>query len=119
MNIEAYALLLELVDQLWSNTGQVDAQTLDPIVEVRINSLNNCTAAAVEDIDRSYPARIDVIEEAAVAHSGYRRIAGSNRGAFWFEAGCAAITKQLPSEECDHCEGQEPEGNQTPALVHS
>ena len=119
MDIEADALLFELVDELWSNTGQVYAQTLYPIVEVRIHSLDNCTATAVENINRRYPARIDVIEEAAVAHAGYGRIARSNRGAFRFETGRAAVTKQLPAEECDHCQGQQPEGNQTPALVHS
>ena len=55
---------------------------------------------------------------------GYdRRIAGGLRGgvsgAARTQSGGSTRAEQLPSQKGDHCKGQQPEGNQAPALVHN
>ena len=123
MDIEADALVLELVHQLWGNARQIDPQPLHAVVEIGIDGFDHRAAAPVKDIDGRDPARIDVIEEAAVAHAGHRRIAGGHGGAIGGstrgQAGGPTSAEQLPSKEGHHGQGEQPEGNQTPALVHS
>ena len=69
MDIEADALFLEGIDQLRCQTGKVDANTLNFVIQIGVSSFNNRIAATVVDIDGSDSASFDVIEETAVAHA--------------------------------------------------
>ena len=123
VNVKADALVLELVHQLRSNPGEIHPQALNPVIEIGIHRLDHGTASTIKDVHRGHPAGIHVIEEAAVAHAGNRRIAGGLRGgvsgATGTQSGGSTRAEQLPSQKCDHCKGQQPEGNQAPALVHN
>ena len=123
VNVKADALVLELVDQLGGNAGEIHPQALNAVVEIGIHRLDHGTASTIENVDRGHPAGIHVIQEAAVAHAGDRRIAGSLgggvSGATRTQSGGSTRAEQLPSQKCDHCKGQQPEGNQAPALVHN
>ena len=69
VDIKADALLFKGIDQLRCQTGKVDANALDFVVQIRVSSFNNRIASTVIDIDGSDPASFDVIKEAAVAHA--------------------------------------------------
>ena len=111
VNVKTDPLLLEVVHQLGGNPGQIYPQPLHPVVQVGIHRLDHSRAAAVIDVNCGHPAGIDVIEEAAVTHAGYRRIARSLVRSIWVEAGRTAVTKQLPAEEGHHGQRQQPESN--------
>ena len=76
MDVKADALVLEASDELRGETGQVNPEALNPVVEIRINSFDHGAAATVIDVNGRHPAGIHVIQEAAVGHAGDRRISG-------------------------------------------
>ena len=117
VNVEADALLLELVHQLRGQARQVDPQPLHPVVEVGIHRLNHGRAAAIEDVHCGHATRLHVVEEAAVAHPGHRGIAWSNYG-IGRSVGLGPGSEHLPSEKQGNGNRQKPEGQKTPALIH-
>ena len=99
------------------------SRDMNAVVEIGIHGFDHRTAAAIKNVDGGYPAGIHVIQEAAVAHASHRRIARGHRGGLLTaargQAGNPTRAEQLPSEEGHHGHREQPEGNQTPALVHS
>jgi len=116
VNVEADALFLEVVHQLRGKARQVHAQALNPVVEVWIHHLDHGVAAAVVDVHSGDPTRFHVVEEAAVAHPGHGCVARSCGGSIGAEVPTA---QHLDAQETNHGHRQEPEGQYTPALIHS
>jgi len=117
VDVEADALLLELVDQLGSQPGQIHPQALDAVVEIGIDGLDHGGAAPIEDVDGGDSAGVDVIEEASVTHPGHGCVPGASHrglGGIPVEAGA----QQLPAQEEGHQDRKEPESEKAPALVH-
>ena len=117
MDVEADALILELVHQLRCQPRQVDPQPLNPVVEVWIHGFNHRRSAAVEDIHGGHTASLHIVEEAAVAHPCHGGVAGCHD---WIGRSVAAGTgsEHLPSKKQGNPNWQEPEGQETPALIH-
>ena len=118
MDVKADPLGLEAVDQFRGQAGQVNAQALDAVVEVRIGGFHHRGAAAIKDVDGRDPARIDVVQETAVGHAGHGGIAGCHGGTALGETASAAVAQDLPAEEQGHPNGQKPKSDKAPALVH-
>jgi hypothetical protein len=120
MNIKANAFSFECVDQFRSETGKINTQALDAVVEIRIDGFNHSVAATVVNINGCDATGFDVIEEAAVAHARYRSIAWSDGGAIavLVEAIDASIAYHLPADQQHDADWQEPEGKKAPALIH-
>jgi hypothetical protein len=124
MNIKTDAFFLKGVDQLRSQTGKVNPEPLDPIVKIRIHRFHNCVTATVVNINGSYTACRDVIQESAITHPGNSCVARSNSGA---AAGGSTTTTeviecsasyQLPNQEQRDADWENPKGYLTPALIH-
>ena len=120
MNIETDAAILELVHELRSQAGQIYAQALHPVVEVGIDRLHHGHASTIKNVDGGDPAGIHIIKETAIAHPGNGGVAGGNGWARVGGSGEAVgpATEQLPTEEEGNHNRQEPESDQTPALIH-
>ena len=120
MNIKADAFGLQRVDQLRGQTRKINAQALDPVVEVGVNGFDHGVAATVVDVNGCDTTGFDVIEEAAVAHTRYSSIARSDGGAIAVlaEAIHASIAHHLPADQQHDADWQQPEGKKAPALIH-
>ena len=116
MDVEADALLLEIVHQFGGQARQIHPQALHPVIQIRIHHFDHGVAAAVVDVHGGDPACLHVVEEAAVTHAGHGGVARSRCGCVGAEV---AAAQHLQPEECDHRQGQEPESQNTPALIHS
>ena len=53
VDVEADPLFLQGVDQFRSETGKIHPQTLDTVVQVRINGFDYSVATTVVDVDLS------------------------------------------------------------------
>ena len=120
MNVKADAFGLQRVDELRGQTRKINAQALDPVIEVGIDGFDHGVAATVVDINGCDATGLDVIEEAAVAHPCHRSIAGSDGGAIAVlaEAVDASVAHHLPADQQHDADWQQPEGKKAPALIH-
>ena len=117
MDIEADALIFELVHQLGCQPRQINPQPLNPVVEVRIHGFNHRRTTAVVDVNGGHAASLHIVEEAAVAHPGHGGVAGCHHG-IGRSIAAGTGSEHLPSEKQCNGDRQEPEGQETPALIH-
>ena len=120
MNIKADAFSLQGVDQLRGETGQINTQPLNTVVEIRIDGFDHGVAATVVNINGCDATGFDVVEEAAIAHARHRSIAGGDGGAIAVlaEAIHASVAYHLPADQQHDADWQQPEGKKAPALIH-
>ena len=118
MDVEADPLFLQGVDQFRSKTGKINPQTLDAVVEVRINGFDHSIATTVVDVDSCHATGFHVVEEAAVAHAGHRCIARRHRGAPGVLTVQTTVADHLPTDQEHDADGQKPEGDKAPTLIH-
>ena len=102
MHVEADALILELVDQLGSHPGKIDPEPLHPIVEIGIHRFDHRRAASFINVNGGDTTGIDVIQKAAIAHAGDRRVAGCRCRRGLRAASATPRTQELPGEEEGH-----------------
>ena len=118
VDVKADALLLEVVDQFRSQAGEINPQALNAVVEVGINGFHDSRAAAVKNVNGGHAAGIDVIDEPAVAHPSHRSVTGGNGGAGGGAYATETAAQHLPAEEDGDANGENPQGNRAPALIH-
>ena len=117
MDIETDALLFDLADQFRGQAGQVNAQTLNAVIDVRVHGFNNRGAATVVDVNSGDSAGFEVVEETAVSHARHCAVARSFGGAVG-RLHRAAAAHHLQSKEDNQGDGQGPKRDQSPAVVH-
>ena len=118
MDIEADSFNFQGVDQLGGESREIDAQTLNPVVDLRINSFDHGITPTVVDINRCDASGLDVIKETPVTHSADSCVTGRLRRAIPGDSLQPTTAKQLPSKKQRHAERENPECDLTPALVH-
>ena len=118
MNVKADAFLLKGVDQLGSQSRQIDTQALHPIIEIGIDRFHHCISAAVIDIDSCHTTRFHIVKEASVAHARDGCVARSHSGASGLEVVDTSIAEKLPRQQQCNCDRESPEKNLPPALIH-
>ena len=118
MNIEADALALECVDQLWGQTRQIDSQPLDAIIEIGIDSLHHGIASSVVDVHGCDTTGFDVVEEAPVAHPSDSGVPGSHGRSVRLHATDSSVAHDLPADQQNYSDRQQPENKKAPALIH-
>ena len=118
MDVEADPFLFQGVDQLGCQTGKIHPQTLDAVVQVGIHRFDHGIAATVVDVHRGDATGFHVVEEAAVAHACHRCIARSHRGASGVLIVQTTVTDHLPTDQEHDADGQKPEGDEAPTLIH-
>ena len=109
---------LEGVDQFWGQPGKIHSQPLDAIVEIGIDGFNHGIATSVVDVDGCDAACLDVVKEASVAHPRDGGIPGCHGRAAGAHSVDASVAHDLPADQQDHGDRQEPENKEAPALIH-
>ena len=118
MNIEADAFALEGVDQLRCQTWQIHSQPLDAVIEIGVDGFHHGIASPVVDINRSDASGFHVVQEAPVAHPGDGGIPGSHGRTVGCHPIDTAVAHDLPADQQDHSDRQQPENEEAPALIH-
>ena len=121
MDVEADSLVLELVYQFRCQARHVDPQTLHPVVKIGVYRFHNRRAPAVVKIHGRDAPGVDVVKKTSITHASNRRIAGSHGRTRRRSCRChppGSSTEHLPAQEKGDPDGQEPEKDRTPALVH-
>ena len=115
MDVKADALILEGIDEFRRHAGQVNAQALHSIVEIRVHCFDHGTAAAIKNVNCGDTPGFDVVEESAVTHASHSGISRRGGGT----ASEIATAQDLDTQKSHHNKGQEPESKDAPALVQS
>ena len=113
MHVETDPFFLKGVDQFRRQTWQVNAEALNAIIQIGIDSFNNCIAATVVNINCCNASRFHVIQKPAVAHPGNGGVAGSHRGAIaatvvLVQTIDPAIANDLPADQQHNAYWQQP-----------
>ena len=74
MNIKTDRLILEFSEKVGCNAWEIDAESLNPIVEICINNFHDCRAARIIKINGVHTTGIYIIEEAPVGHPTDRSV---------------------------------------------
>ena len=119
VNVKADALFLESVHQFRGKTRQINAKTLNAVVEIGVDRFNHGVAATVVDVHGGDTTRFHVIEETSVAHPRHGCIAWCLSGATAsIHAVQPTIADHLPANQQHDADWQKPQSSSSPALIH-